>query len=164
MRGKEEILGYLVNIATANIAAAMSRATGRLGKRSAPEGEQEAPRDVTNVVVKIEDDGPQGSSAKRQCISKAGKKALQNSMVEFRPLLEQLRYGKVIKKISEIRNMTKEDISKKFGSEMILPRILVIGNESSGKSSTLERIAGQPVLPVRLACVCSLHRRVAVDA
>ena len=36
---------------------------------------------------------------------------------------------------------------KKIGEEMVLPRIIVIGNESSGKSSTLERIAGQPVLP-----------------
>ena len=34
-----------------------------------------------------------------------------------------------------------------IGEEMILPRIIVIGNESSGKSSTLDRIAGQPVLP-----------------
>ena len=32
---------------------------------------------------------------------------------------------------------------KKIGEEMVLPRIIVIGNESSGKSSTLERIAGQ---------------------
>ena len=81
----------------------------------------------------------------RRCtgLDKAPKKAEG----DFGPLLEQLKYGKVIKKISEIREMTKEDISKKFGA-LALPRILVIGNESSGKSSTLERIAGQPVLPV----------------
>jgi ABC-type uncharacterized transport system ATPase component len=57
-----------------------------------------------------------------------------------------LRYGKVMKKISEVRELTKEAM-KKIGEEMILPRIIVIGNESSGKSSTLERIAGQTVLP-----------------
>jgi hypothetical protein len=62
------------------------------------------------------------------------------------PLLEQLRYGQVIKKIAEIRKLTKAGM-KKIGEEMVLPRIIVIGNESSGKSSTLERIAGQPVLP-----------------
>ena len=61
-------------------------------------------------------------------------------------LLEQLRYGQVIKRIAEIRKLTKEGM-KKIGEEMVLPRIIVIGNESSGKSSTLERIAGQPVLP-----------------
>jgi hypothetical protein len=72
--------------------------------------------------------------------------ALRGPGEEFQPLLEQLRYGKVIKKISEIRELTKEAM-KKIGEEMILPRIIVIGNESSGKSSTLERIAGQPVLP-----------------
>ena len=65
---------------------------------------------------------------------------------ESQTLLAQLRYGKVIKKISEIRELTNEDI-KKMGEEMTLPRIIVIGNESSGKSSTLERIAGQAVLP-----------------
>ena len=63
------------------------------------------------------------------------------------PLLEQLRYGQVIKKIAEIRKLTKEEEKKKIGHQMVLPRIIVIGNESSGKSSTLERIAGQPVLP-----------------
>jgi hypothetical protein len=63
------------------------------------------------------------------------------------PLLEQLRYGQVIKKIAEIRKLTTEDKITKFGHQMVLPRIIVIGNESSGKSSTLERIAGQPVLP-----------------
>jgi hypothetical protein len=62
------------------------------------------------------------------------------------PLLEQLRYGQVIKKIAEIRKLTKAGM-KKIGEELVLPRIIVIGNESSGKSSTLERIAGQPVLP-----------------
>ena len=62
-------------------------------------------------------------------------------------LLEQLRYGQVIKKIAEIRKLTTEDKITKFGHQMVLPRIIVIGNESSGKSSTLERIAGQPVLP-----------------
>ena len=61
-------------------------------------------------------------------------------------LLEQLRYGQVLKKIAEIRKLTKAGM-KKIGEEMVLPRIIVIGNESSGKSSTLERIAGQPVLP-----------------
>ena len=63
------------------------------------------------------------------------------------PLLQQLRYGQVIKKIAEIRKLTTEDKITKFGHRMVLPRIIVIGNESSGKSSTLERIAGQPVLP-----------------
>jgi hypothetical protein len=72
--------------------------------------------------------------------------ALRGPGEEFQPLLEQLRYGKVIKKISEIRELTKEAM-KTIGEEMILPRIIVIGNESSGKSSTLERIAGQAVLP-----------------
>jgi hypothetical protein len=56
-----------------------------------------------------------------------------------------LRYGKVIKKISEVRELTKEAM-KKIGEEMILPRIIVIGNESSGKSSTLERGGGADFL------------------
>lgn len=87
------------------------------------------------------------ASARRRCVSLSAGKASKKAEGEFGPLLEQLKYGKVIKKISEIREMTKEDISKKFG-DLALPRIVVIGNESSGKSSTLERIAGQPVLPV----------------
>jgi hypothetical protein len=61
-------------------------------------------------------------------------------------LFLQLRYGQVLKKIGEIRNLTKAEL-KKIGEKMVLPRIIVIGNESAGKSSTLERIAGQPVLP-----------------
>jgi len=87
------------------------------------------------------------TSPARRCAGLDAGKAPKKVEGEFGPLLEQLKYGKVIKKISEIREMTKEDISKKFGA-LALPRILVIGNESSGKSSTLERIAGQPVLPV----------------
>ena len=71
----------------------------------------------------------------------------QRIEAQFQPLLEQLRYGKLIKKIAEIRQLTKAGMKSKFGEENILPRIIVIGSESSGKSSTLERIAGQPVLP-----------------
>ena len=62
--------------------------------------------------------------------------------------LNSLWYGKVIKKISEIREFSKGSM-KKIDEEMILPRIIVIGNESSGKSSTLERITGQGVIQVR---------------
>jgi len=95
--------------------------------------------DVTNVNVKSDPEQSGGSPSKRQ----RGKAPA----AQFQPLLEQLRYGKLIKKIAEIRELTKAGMKLKFGEEMILPRIVVIGNESSGKSSTLERIAGQPVLP-----------------
>lgn len=96
--------------------------------------------DVTNVKSDPEESGCPPSKKQRG----AGGKA---PAAQFQPLLEQLRYGKLIKKIAEIRELTKANMKLKFGEEMILPRIIVIGNESSGKSSTLERIAGQPVLP-----------------
>ena len=94
-----------------------------------------------------DNDGVMLVSEKREAKERKAQDPAQSEAEQFRPLLEQLRYGKVIKKISEIRKLTKADSIKKFGEEMILPRIIVIGNESSGKSSTLERIAGQPVLP-----------------
>ena len=111
------------------------------GKRRAPSPDVECLEDVTNgpfgVAVKQE------PGCKRARAAGPGAKAVA---AEVAPLLEQLRYGQVIKKIAEIRKLTKAGM-KKIGEEMVLPRIIVIGNESSGKSSTLERIAGQPVLP-----------------
>ena len=100
---------------------------GVVGKKTAAEMEAKSNNDQDGT------DRP----SKRQCF---------NGDAELRPLLEQLRYGKVIEAVSKIRELTEEAM-KKIGEEMILPRIIVIGNESSGKSSTLERIAGQPVLP-----------------
>ena len=59
----------------------------------------------------------------------------------------------VLKKVAEICTtrakhckLTEQEL-KNIVEELVLPRVVVIGNESSGKSSTLERIAGQPVLP-----------------
>jgi hypothetical protein len=112
--------------------------TGR-GRRRArsPSPDLMCLSDVSNGVVKQE------PGLKRQ----KGNGGMANAAAAApAPLLEQLRYGQVIKKIAEICKLTKAGI-KKIGEEMVLPRIIVIGNESSGKSSTLERIAGQPVLP-----------------
>ena len=111
-------------------------------KRAAPDEVHDLDENLPDVTSK---------SFKSEALEKPTKRGKKDQrgvqeVEEFQPLLEQLRYGKVIKKICEIRELTKEAM-KKIGEEMILPRIIVIGNESSGKSSTLERIAGQPVLP-----------------
>jgi hypothetical protein len=108
--------------------------TGR-GRARSPSPDLTCLSDVSNGVVKQE------SGLKRR----KGNDGMASAAAAA-PLLEQLRYGQVIKKIAEIRKLTKAGM-KKIGEELVLPRIIVIGNESSGKSSTLERIAGQPVLP-----------------
>ena len=101
--------------------------------------------DVTNTSLSSIEVKTEPGSKRRKAATTDKKAEISQDATQF-GLLEQLRYGKVIKKIAEIRKLTKEGM-KKFGAEMVLPRIVVIGNESSGKSSTLERIAGQPVLP-----------------
>ena len=110
--------------------------TGR-GRARSPSPDLLCLSDVSNGVVKQE------PGLKRQKGNGGMAKANASAAA---PLLEQLRYGQVIKKIADIRKLTKAGM-KKIGEELVLPRIIVIGNESSGKSSTLERIAGQPVLP-----------------
>jgi len=100
---------------------------GVVGKKTAAEMEAKSNNDKDGT------DRP----SKRQCF---------HGDEELRPLFEQFCHGNVIEAVSKIRELKDEEM-KKIGEEMILPRIIVIGNESSGKSSTLDRIAGQPVLP-----------------
>ena len=61
-------------------------------------------------------------------------------------LLGQLKYGKVLSALAEINGFSAEERKDK-SLEMKLNRIIVIGDESAGKSSTLERIAMAAVLP-----------------
>ena len=125
-------------MASAKIENGQETGRGRRRARSrVPSPDLMCLSDVSNGVVKQE------PGLKRQKGNGGMAKANASAAA---PLLEQLRYGQVIKKIAEIRKLTKAGM-KKIGEELVLPRIIVIGNESSGKSSTLERIAGQPVLP-----------------
>lgn len=58
--------------------------------------------------------------------------------------IEDLEFRKLTKKMIEVRNLLKQtenDVSMK------LPSIVVIGSQSSGKSSVLERIVGREFLP-----------------
>ena len=61
-------------------------------------------------------------------------------------LLGQLKYGKVLQALADINGFTAKQRQDK-SEEMKLDRIIVIGDESAGKSSTLERIAMAAVLP-----------------
>ncbi len=76
-------------------------------------------------------------------------------------LLSQLNFGQIIQKINEINAAVARKLAAVSGSELRkfehavednafkfkLPRIVVIGDEKSGKSSTVERLATVPVFP-----------------
>jgi hypothetical protein len=79
---------------------------------------------------------------------------------EYSGLLSQLKFGQVIQKIKEINVAAAARLGsastialKKFEAvsedalSFKLPRIIVIGDEKCGKSSTIERIAMAPVFP-----------------
>ena len=76
-------------------------------QREKLETAQEAPRDVTNV--KIEDDDMQGP-CKRRCLGTPGKQT-GKAGVEW-PLQELLRYGNIMKKISQGTMNTAQDRSR----------------------------------------------------
>eukprot|EP00593_Proboscia_inermis_P013793 CAMPEP_0171298832 /NCGR_PEP_ID=MMETSP0816-20121228/7621_1 /TAXON_ID=420281 /ORGANISM="Proboscia inermis, Strain CCAP1064/1" /LENGTH=279 /DNA_ID=CAMNT_0011774167 /DNA_START=199 /DNA_END=1035 /DNA_ORIENTATION=+ len=62
--------------------------------------------------------------------------------------IERLVYPKILERIDEISHEGALGLSRVSKTEdMNLPRIIVIGDESAGKSSTLERIAMADVLP-----------------
>ena len=95
-------------------------------------------RDKRAAAVKAEPE-PQNAAKRRR--------------VTWTPLLDQLSYGKVLKTIAQLNHFTPEE-SKAKSEQMKLARIVVIGDESAGKSSTLERIAMSAVLP-RSAGICT---------
>ena len=80
---------------------------------------------------------------------------------EFSSLLSHLNFGQIIHKINEINAAVKTKLEAVSASELRefehavednalkvkLPRIVVIGDEKSGKSSTVERVATVPVFP-----------------
>ena len=80
---------------------------------------------------------------------------------EFGCLLSRLNFGQIIHKINEINAAVKTKLEAVSASELRefehavednalkvkLPRIVVIGDEKSGKSSTVERVATVPVFP-----------------
>jgi GTP-binding protein EngB required for normal cell division len=56
-------------------------------------------------------------------------------------------YGRIVKVIKHVATLSR-------AATLRLPRIIVVGSESSGKSSTIERIAGFSLFP-RDAKICT---------
>jgi hypothetical protein len=80
---------------------------------------------------------------------------------EFRSLISHLKFGQIVQKINKISADTANGLEcvpgvelQNFGQALRdnafkfeLPRLIIIGDEKSGKSSTVERLAMAPVFP-----------------
>mgnify|MGYP006287610819 CR=1 FL=1 len=71
-------------------------------------------------------------------------------MVQFisKTVIASFGFARAIEKIDDLKSDFKsEENSESVFNDLKLPRFIVIGDENSGKSSTLERIAMVDVFP-----------------
>lgn len=64
----------------------------------------------------------------------------QVSPIDVTRIMNGSSYGRIVKMLKRITTLSK-------AAKLSLPRIVVVGSESSGKSSTIERIAGVTLFP-----------------
>ena len=72
-------------------------------------------------------------------------------------MLDKGEYGKFMKVSAEVNHLLPD--GAKLEVSHPLPKLIVVGMESAGKSSTLERIVGFPIFPrvILRLCVCFIE-------
>src|SRR5947207_5306327 len=64
--------------------------------------------------------------------------------------MQQSLFGKFLTILNDLKKFTDIDVQ----SLIVLPKIIVVGGESAGKSSVLERSAGCPIFPRKIG-ICT---------